>query len=110
LEIEDIEKLCLGDLQMTPDEMNQFDLRELFIKIKGHFNNLDETYKTSWEQARFVAYYSVMPHTAKNSQLKPTDLIKFDWDKKGKKRDLTFKDYDMMSFMDEMVRTKSVGE
>jgi hypothetical protein len=57
-----------------------------------------------------MAYWSVMPHTSKTSNLKPTDLIKFDWDGKTKKRDLTVKDYDMMKFMDGVIKTKSVGE
>ena len=100
----------MGDLQMTPDEMNQFDFRELLIKIKGHFDNKDSEYKKTWEQTRFMAYWSVMPHTSKTSNLKPTDLIKFDWDGKTKKRDLTVKDYDMMKFMDGVIKTKSVGE
>lgn len=95
---------------MTPDEMNQFDFRELFIKIKSHFENKDAEYKRTWEQTRFMAYWSVMPHTGKNANLKPTDLIKFDWDNKTKKRDLTTKDYDMMKFMDGVIKTKSVGE
>jgi len=95
---------------MTPNEMNQFDLRELFIKIKGYFDRQDSEYRRTWEQTRFMAYWSVMPHTGKNAQLKPTDLIKFDWDNKKKKRELTNKDYDMMDFMDNIIKTKSVGE
>jgi hypothetical protein len=51
-----------------------------------------------------------MPHTGKDARIKPTDLIKFDWDNKTKKRDLTTKDYDMMNFMDGVIKTKSVGE
>lgn len=102
--------MCLGELQMTPDEMNQFDFRELFIKINGHFENLTRDKQMLWEQARFMAYYSLMPHISKHSNLKPTDLIKFEWDKEKKKRDLTVKDYDMMKFMDNVIKTKSVGE
>lgn len=95
---------------MTPDEMNQFDFRELFIKINGHFENLSRNNQMFWEQARFMAYHSVVPHTQKGSNLKPTDLIKFEWDKGKKKRDLTVKDYDMMNFMDNVIKSKSVGE
>jgi hypothetical protein len=95
---------------MTPDEMNQFDLRELFIKIKGHFDSKETEYRRTWEQTRFAAYWSVMPHTGKDARIKPTDLIRFEWDNVNKKRDLTTKDYDMMKFMDGVIATKSVGE
>lgn len=95
---------------MTPDEMNQFDFRELFIKINGYFENLSRSKQMFWEQARFMAFYAVMPHTSKHSNFKPTDLIKFEWDKDKKKRDLTVKDYDMMNFMDNVIKSKSVGE
>ena len=35
-------------------------------------------YRSSWEQSRFVAHCSLMPHARRG--LRPTDLVRFEWD------------------------------
>jgi len=37
-----------------------------------------------WERCRWKTCYLLQPHTGKGKKIKPTDLIKFDWDKKEK--------------------------
>lgn len=100
--------MCLGDLQMTPDDMNMFDWRELMIKIDGYYNIVNNQYKLSWEQTRFVAYNSLLPHISKNKNLKPHDIIKFPWDNNFKQRALTDRDYQEMDFMDTLVKGDSL--
>lgn len=39
-------------------------------------------YRTTWEQARFMAHCSVMPHTRRG--FRPTELVRFDWDNGNK--------------------------
>ena len=93
---------------MTPDEMNMFDWRELMIKIDGYYNSVNNEYRLSWEQTRFLAYNSLLPYVGKSKILKPTDLIKFPWDQNFKQRTLTDRDYQEMDLMDTLVKGNSM--
>lgn len=93
---------------MTPDEMNMFDWRELMIKIDGYYNSVNNEYRLSWEQTRFIAYNSLLPYVGKSKILKPTDLIKFPWDQNFKQRTLTDRDYQEMDLMDTLVKGNSM--
>jgi len=57
-------------LELTPNEFNA---------IYEQWNTW-ETYchQTSWEQTRFMAHCTILPHVKKG--ISPTDLIRFDWD------------------------------
>ena len=44
--------------------------------------------KTEWERTRWLACLLLQPHKKKNSSLKPTDLVRFDWEKKEEKIDI----------------------
>ena len=93
---------------MTPDEMNMFDWRELMIKNDGYYNSVNNEYRLSWEQTRFLAYNSLLPYVGKSKILKPTDLIKFPWDQNFKQRTLTDRDYQEMDLMDTLVKGNSM--
>lgn len=41
---------------------------------------IEEKNKSEWEQTRFISYIIAQVNSTK--KLKPTDLIKFDWDEK----------------------------
>ncbi len=100
--------MCLGELQMTPDEMNMFDWRELMIKIDGYYNSVNNQYRLSWEQTRFIAFNAMLPYVGKHKSLKPNDLIKFPWDHNFKQRVLTERDYQEMDLMDSLVKGNSM--
>ena len=64
---------------------------------------IEEKNKTEWEQTRFLAYVAAQVNSTK--KLKPTDILKFDWDEKKvsdnidiqeikKQRDLAIKNYE----------------
>ena len=64
---------------------------------------IEEKNKSEWEQTRFISYIIAQVNSTK--KLKPTDLIKFDWDEKKvsdnidiqeikKQRDLAIKNYE----------------
>ena len=44
--------------------------------------------KTEWERTRWLACLLLQPHKKKNSSLKPTDLVRFEWEKKEEKIDI----------------------
>lgn len=52
--------------------------------IKGVDKRRLHDIRLTWEQARFIAYHSIIPHTRKK-RLKVTDLIEFEWETKQKK-------------------------
>ena len=56
---------------MTPKEYN--------LKLNGFLELRKHRERMEWERCR------CQPHTKKGKKLKPTDLIKFDWDKKDNK-------------------------
>ena len=53
---------------------------------EGKNKRLEDQYKTSWEQTRWLAYLNVQPYLDKNSKVKsPEDILKFPWEKKERK-------------------------
>jgi len=51
--------------------MSSFELDSILISINNNYKNV-------WEQTRFIAYIQASCFATKD--LKPTDLIKFNWD------------------------------
>ena len=41
-----------------------------------------------WERTRWLCAVLLQPHRKKGTSIKPTDLIKFEWEKKDKKTNL----------------------
>ena len=46
------------------------------------------TERFEWERTRWLACLILQPHKKKNSQLNPTDLVRFEWEKKKEEIDL----------------------
>jgi len=42
-------------------------------------------YRSDWERARFVAYYSILPHSKDPDNFNMHSLVKFDWEMGEKK-------------------------
>ena len=72
-------------------------------EIEGVIQLIEEKSKSEWEQTRFLAYVTAQVNSTK--KLKPTDILKFDWDEKKvsdnidiqeikKQRDLAIKNYE----------------
>lgn len=49
-----------------------------------YWRNHDLKQRDDWERARMIAFYAAAPHTKKIK--KPTDIVKFDWEKKERPR------------------------
>ena len=69
------------------DEFYNLTFDELAVISDGYNSKKENIIKLSWEQSRFIAYHSVIPHTGKK-KLKVTDLIEFEWEKKDKEEDI----------------------
>lgn len=60
------------------DEMKPYELSIIC-------DSLHLRHKESWEQARMIAYITAQANSKK--KLKPTDIIKFEWDKTQEKKE-----------------------
>lgn len=60
------------------DKMQTYEISSLMEY--GYYRNKDQ-----WEQARLIAY--VMAQVNSRKPIKPTDIIKFDWDGRQEKED-----------------------
>lgn len=52
--------------------------------IEERANETNRELRESWEQVRWLAAVGLQPHAKKGTTIKPTDLIKFDWDNQTK--------------------------
>ena len=70
-------------------------VKEFYDMLPRHFwNKLDGFYelqnlqeRRDWERCRWQTTLLLNIHLPKNKNLKPKDLIEFDWDKKMSKKD-----------------------
>jgi len=54
-----------------------------FLELAIICDNLQYRYRDSWEQTRLLAYIQAQSNSTK--KLKPTDIVKFQWDEQGEK-------------------------
>lgn len=76
--------LGVGECGLSVDEFYDLTMDEFAAIIKGVDKRRLHDIRLTWEQARFIAYHSIIPHTGKK-RLKVTDLIEFEWEAKEKK-------------------------
>ena len=70
---------------MSEAEIFDSSPRHVCARIKGVAERETRHVRTTWEAARFVAFYAVAPHTKKDAFNKVTDLCEFPWEGDGSK-------------------------
>lgn len=69
---------------MSPSEFWTCTLREVFLFIEGRRKMIEFEFRSSWEQIRWqtaaIIQVEIKLHAKRGRTIKPTDLIKFDWD------------------------------
>jgi len=73
--------MTFGQMGMNPVDFWQMSWRDFKLKQRGFFERLNSEYRTSWEQARLMAFYSVSPYAKKGHLQTAKDLFIFDWEK-----------------------------
>ena len=73
--------IAFGQMGMNPVDFWQMSWRDFKLKQRGFFERLNSEYRTSWEQARLMAFYSVRPYAIKGHLQTAKDLFRFDWEK-----------------------------
>lgn len=54
--------------------------RHLFARVKGANDRETRAHQRTWEAARFMSFYLIAPHDAKNKIKQPRDLVQFPWE------------------------------
>ena len=67
---------------LLPIEFWNLTFHEFFLLQRGRNEQLETLEKLEWERTRWLACVILQPHRKKGSSLKPTDLVKFEWEKK----------------------------
>ncbi len=68
-----------------PDEFWDLTFHEFFLIQRGRNEQFEMKERFKWERTRWLACLMLQPHKKKNSKLNPTDLVRFEWEKKEEK-------------------------
>lgn len=71
-----------------------------WYEVQALLDSLEITCKQSWEQTRQIAY--VVAQTQSTKPIKPSDLIKFSWDKKEDNKDTSITKEDVKRLTEKM--------
>lgn len=77
-------KLALGYLEMTPEEFWDFTPRLLQMKLEGKREHDEMLQRFEWERMRFQTICLINKDRKRQNQIKLTDLMTFEWEKKAK--------------------------
>lgn len=72
---------CVGTIGMSIEEYNNSTYGELLCVMAGYQRRVLDHARVTWEQARTIAYYAVVPHVKSGSIKSPESLFRFIWDK-----------------------------
>ena len=72
---------------MGVDEFYDYLPKHFWNKLDGFYELENIRERSRWERTRWQTTLLLNIQIAKGKKLKPTDLIEFEWDKKGKEID-----------------------
>lgn len=81
-------ELGLGYLDLTPEQFWDYTPRLFQLKLKGKKDADYELQKAEWERMRFQTTALINKDRKRKDQIKLTDLIKFDWEKNKKRKNI----------------------
>lgn len=62
---------------------------EVVLSIMDSFYEFENNKeRQEWERARFIAFMTIKPHDTKKKFKKPSDLIKFEWERQQLEKDI----------------------
>ena len=82
-----MEQIAFGQLGMNVDDFYDMLPREFWNKIEGFHDLENMRQRSDWERTRWSTCLLLNIHLAKGKSIKPTDLIKFEWEKEALKID-----------------------
>ena len=88
-----MEQIAFGQLGMNVDDFYDMLPREFWNKIDGFYKLENLRQRSDWERTRWSTCLLLNIQLPKNKSIKPTALIKFEWEEEALKID--FKDLKM---------------
>lgn len=76
----DLLGIGVGQIGLGVDEFWDLTFEEFAAINKAYIDKVEREYRADWEQARYISYCAVLPHSKRIN--KPTDLLRFNWEKK----------------------------
>lgn len=73
-------------MNLDPDIFWTMLPRDFWRKMNGFYRLVNLKERQEWERCRWQTAILLNPHLSKGKTLKPTDLIKFNWDLPDKKK------------------------
>jgi hypothetical protein len=98
-------KIAFGVLNLSEDEFWDMTPQAFSYRTDGYWEHFDLHQKLEWERVRWLGTIILQPHMKKGRTLKPTDLIKFEWEK-GQSKKMSKDDIDKRRKHAEFVKKK----
>ena len=72
---------AVGIYGIRPADFWRLTIDEYAVIQNGFYEHQSELQRTEWERIRWQTFVMLQPHVKPNSLKRPTDLIKFSWEK-----------------------------
>jgi hypothetical protein len=82
-----LESIAFGQLGMSVDDFYDMMPKHFWNKMDGFYKLENIREQQEWQRIRWQTTLLLNIQLPKNKTMKPTDLIEFDWDEKGKEVD-----------------------
>jgi hypothetical protein len=73
---------------ITPGDYWDNDLRHIVWAIEARHAADEDTERSAWERARWLACTFLQPHLQRGKNLAPTDLVRFPWEGKAEPKEV----------------------
>ena len=74
--------IAVGQMGMSLGDTYSLTLDELAAIHRQWLSLREADHRDRWERTRFLAHCTLSPYRKKGRQLRPTDIVRFPWDKR----------------------------
>ena len=82
-----MEQIAFGQLGMNVDDFYDMLPREFWNKVDGFYELENMRQRSDWERTRWSTCLLLNIQLPKNKSIKPTDLMRFEWEEEALKID-----------------------
>lgn len=80
MELDDLVRLGLGCMHLSPSDFWGMDFLDFVLAMEGHMELIENQERMEWERTRWMTCMILSPHSKPGKRLQPRDLIQFPWD------------------------------
>lgn len=78
--LDDLFAFCVGTIGMSVSDFYVSTYKEIQYIIHGYKRRIYDRSRESWDQARHIAFFAVVPHVKRGSVSGPKTLMPMPWD------------------------------